>query len=355
MTIGGSLEPLGGLLQDNGVLGSLEAITGEFTGTLGELGVIAGDLPTLEGALTGGNNFTGTFSGELRALAGALLGPDVYAITAEPLGGELAGVMGAVGALDGDLLALSGSFAGATPITGSLAGSLQYMAGSLSGGMVHAGTVAGSLRGLRGSFAGYLGPVGAMSGELRPFAGEIVGFTQASGVVAVAMSPIRGAFVGGPAVPEEFRTWAVNTRSGGVTQYTAHPFNSYARYNGGYLAAGPDGLFLLAGDDDDGEAIAWSVVTGQHDDKKPWLKRLTEVLMGLRSTGPVKVRVWKDDNESYEYTLVNYREGVLHQARAKGGKGMRSRYYKVGVSGTGPALELDSMILNTPDTARKVG
>jgi hypothetical protein len=104
----------------------------------------------------------------------------------------------------------------------------------------------------------------------------------------------------------------------------------------------------------DSDGVDWALATGAMDDDKPELKRLVNVLMGLRYDNPVRVTVTKDADISYEYSFDNYRPGLLHQARVPIGKGMRSRYYKVGLVGTG-RFELDSMQVDMPRTSRRVG
>lgn len=159
-----------------------------------------------------------------------------------------------------------------------------------------------------------------------------------------------------PGVPETYFVAAVNTRSKGVTEYTNFPFNSFAKVNGQWYAAGPGGLYLLGSADDDGTGIAWVLRTGQMDDKEPGLKRLPEVLLALRSNGPVKVRVYPDDNTFYDYVLPAVKKNTIHQHRVRPGKGMRSRYYSVELQGVGGSdLELDSMQVNMTKTGRRLG
>lgn len=355
MSISATLQALTGSFQDNGFGPSLEALTGEFAGTEGGVGEILAQLEALSGDFSGPANFDGSIDGSLEPLRGTFLGEYVTSLVLEPLEGSFSGLVGTAGGIVASLQALDGAFAGNLPTTGAISASFQALTASFSGYPVAVGPVVGSLRAPRGSFEGLVGSVGSLAASFEEPTGSFSGHTVASGLVVAQLPRLRGAFGGGPAVAQTFRTWAANTRHAAVTEYTSFPFNSFARYNGVVLAAGPDGLYRLGGEDDEGTAISWYVVTGQSDDKKSALKRLTEVLMGLRFDGAVKVRVWKDDDTMYEYTLPNFREGVLHQARVKTGRGLRSRYFKVGVSGTGPTLELDSLQLIMPDTKRRVG
>lgn len=56
-------------------------------------------------------------------------------------------------------------------------------------------------------------------------------------------------------VGEDYETWVLNDNQFAPAAYTGWPFNSYAQYHGQYYAAGKDGLYLLGGEDQDGEAI----------------------------------------------------------------------------------------------------
>lgn len=355
MSISASLQALTGSLQDNGFGPSLAVLTGDFAGDEGGLATLRGTTEVLTGSFASLGNFDGSIEGSLEALRASILGQFVTAPALEELTGSFSGVVGTSGGIQATLSNLDGSFAGLMPVTAALAGSFEYPTASFSGGVLAVGPVAASLRQLRASFAGSPGAAGSLAGQAQPLTSAFVGYTLASGLVTMQLPRIVGAFGGAAAVSSAARTWAMNTKHNAVTEYTSFPFNSFARYNGVYLAAGASGLYLLSGDDDNGVPISWSIVTGQSDDKKSEMKRIPEILMGLRFDGALKVQVWKDDDEMYEYTLANFREGVLHQARVKPGRGLRSRYYKVGVSGTGPTLELDSLQLVTPVVARRLG
>ena len=162
---------------------------------------------------------------------------------------------------------------------------------------------------------------------------------------------------GDAVLPEVYSTQVMNSRTYGVTEYTKHEFNSYAKIGSKYYGAGPAGLVRLGdGGTDDGDDIEWVLKTGQMDDKDIGLKRLPEVLLGLRNTGDVLVRVWQDDNTFNDYILPASVVNSIHQQRVKCGKGMRSRYYAVELRGImGKAIELDSMQVNMTKTTRRLG
>lgn len=158
------------------------------------------------------------------------------------------------------------------------------------------------------------------------------------------------------ALAETYSGRVMNARTGAMTEYTNYEFNSFAKIGGRDYGAGPNGLFRLDGDTDDGANIAWIVRTGQHDDKDPGLKRLPEVLLALRSSGQVKVRVYHDDNKYYDYILPALQTNTIHQHRVVPGKGMRGRYFAVELQGVNNSdLELDSAQINMTETTRRLG
>lgn len=157
-------------------------------------------------------------------------------------------------------------------------------------------------------------------------------------------------------VPETYLTVVMNTRNLAITEYQSYGFNSYATVNGVFCGVNSSGLFELDGDDDAGTNIDWSVKTGQLDDKSVLLKRVPEVVVGLRSSGPIRVRVYKDDTEYYDEMLPATDLKTIHQQYVHPGKGMRSRYFSVELQGMGgSAAEIDSLQVNMTRTTRRVG
>lgn len=167
---------------------------------------------------------------------------------------------------------------------------------------------------------------------------------------------LQGAGSAAATLVEQYRVFVMNTSTNAVSEYTNHRFNSFAEIGGAYYGAGPDGFTKLDGTTDAGANINWQVRTGQMDDKQPGLKRLPEVVLGLRASGPVRVRVWPNDNEYYDYMLPNVKTNTIRQHRVKPGKGMESRYFAVELQGvSNSAIELDSLMVNMTQTTRRIG
>lgn len=151
-------------------------------------------------------------------------------------------------------------------------------------------------------------------------------------------------------------TWVLNVGNDALTEYQNYDFTGYAYFNGKYYGSGPSGIFELAGTDDAGTDIAWSFSTGLMDGKSPDLKRLEEVLLAMKFDGPVRLRVWTTDDKYFDYNIPSLRPDEIQQVRAKLGKGLRSRYFRVQVSGVGNvAAEIISMQLPMQELRRRVG
>jgi hypothetical protein len=155
---------------------------------------------------------------------------------------------------------------------------------------------------------------------------------------------------------ETYDTKATNTRLGAVTEFSNYKFNSFARIGKDYYGAGPDGLYRLDGATDNGANINWSLRTGRHDDKVTVMKRVPQVVLGLRSNGNITVRVWSDDNTFHDYPLPKVQTNTIHQHRVVPGKGMESRYFGVELRGVNNAtLELDSMQIDFKHLTTRLG
>lgn len=354
MSIGATLQALTASLQDNGLGPSLEALTGELAGQQGPVGQITVSFSLATGAFASPGNVDATLAGTLNLLTGTFGAPAGVAVTIELPTGAFVGVLGTLGDMSGVLAVPTMALAGVSPHLGSITASLQAPTVSAAGLIVLAGTFAASMRAPAAALVGVMGVGGSISASLKQPTAALSAYIQVTGSIAASLPRPWGYAAGAPAVDgSALETWAMNTRNNAVTRYPSFPANSFARYNGTYIAAGPAGIYTLGGDLE--SDANWQVRTGQLDDKKAGLKRLTEVLLGVRYAGPVTVRVWKDEETYYDYALPNLKPDVLQQVRAKVGKGLRSRYFKIELLGTGGRFELDSLQASMPETSRRVG
>lgn len=313
----------------------------------------ASTLEALTGSGTqlGNNDATGAV--EFEPLAGIGYTPVSGQGTFEALTAAGQSDSGQVGAGAPLLAALTASGVALSVGDASGAAILQQLAAS---GVAQNGgdaTGAASLLRLAGRGQSDSGTVGSGAPALVALVASGTGYTAGTASGAVLLPRLLAYGVGESAVSAATDSFAMNTRTNAVTRYPSLPVNSLARYNGTYIGAGPDGLVSMEGPDE--LDTSWTVRTGQLDGKNAMLKRLTEVLMGVRYSGPVRVRIWTNDSTYYDYAMPNLTLNEIQQVRAKVGKGLRSRYFKVELSGESGRFELDSLQATMVPTTRRIG
>jgi hypothetical protein len=141
---------------------------------------------------------------------------------------------------------------------------------------------------------------------VHAFAGVIsylLGGQPSSAVVSpliTALAAAGGYVLGSPGVePEEtvFEAWVLNGQSFEPSMFSAFRFNSFAQRGAQTFAAGEDGIFLLGGDDDDGEAFHTGARIGPANFGSDREKRMRGIQLG--NCGPdTKVRVASDMGDS---------------------------------------------------------
>lgn len=138
-----------------------------------------------------------------------------------------------------------------------------------------------------------------------------------------------------------------------MTRYTNFPFDRIVRYRNSYFGMNATGLYLLEGTTDDGDPIPWEVATHITDFDSPKLKVVERVYFGGR-LGPdatVTLSVGEKADNSYSYntprgqTAQNYRQVF--------GKGAKSRYFSLSVSGE-DTFELDTLELAVTELTRRI-
>lgn len=135
-------------------------------------------------------------------------------------------------------------------------------------------------------------------------------------------------------------TWAVNIRSGAVTEYRNYEFNSFAEVGGIYFGASSSGLYKLLGDDDDGADIIADIKSGfaQWADSKFTL--IKGIYLGVRGEGDFVFRLITGDDKTYNYTVSTLNQRTT---RVRHGKGLRARYFAFELISTGQDFDLDTI------------
>lgn len=135
--------------------------------------------------------------------------------------------------------------------------------------------------------------------------------------------------------------WAVNTRTAAVTEYLNYDFRSFALLGNRYVAAGPEGLYELDGDTDDGALIIGDLMGGylQLNEKKMF--GIKGVYIAIRGGGRFYLKLIAGDGREYVYELKA--QPNLMTTKVKVGKGISTTYMAWELITEGQDFDLDSI------------
>lgn len=135
-------------------------------------------------------------------------------------------------------------------------------------------------------------------------------------------------------------TWAVNTNTGAVTEYTNYDFNSFAQIGLKYLGASSTGLYELIGDDDAGTDIIGQIKSGLLQFSGSRFTGFKAAYLGMRGTGDVLLKLVTGDGleRVYQVTVDDMRT-----TRVMLGKGIRARYFSFELVSTGQDFDVDTI------------
>jgi hypothetical protein len=145
-------------------------------------------------------------------------------------------------------------------------------------------------------------------------------------------------------------TYSVTIGTNATTTYSGYEFDSFCRgADGLFYGIKADGLYVLSGDADDGDAIAASVDFGYLSLGTPQMKRCEAVYLAVSSEQPMIVGV-----NGYEYPTRGS-GSELRERRADIGKGIRETFLAVSVRNkNGSNFELESIELKPAATGRRI-
>lgn len=157
---------------------------------------------------------------------------------------------------------------------------------------------------------------------------------------------IHGAYLvpgGSPLAPganqSSFTTWAINTRSSAITEYTNYQFNGFAKQGRKFIASKSDGLYELDGADDDGTEIEWRIRNGLSQFNGSKFNGFKAAYVGMRGEGDVILKLIMGDGREAHYKV---RAKDMKTTKINIGKGLTSRYFAFELSGT-QEMDLDSV------------
>jgi hypothetical protein len=152
----------------------------------------------------------------------------------------------------------------------------------------------------------------------------------------------------------QYDGWVMNTQSLASTQYQNYNFNSFAKLGNKYYGAMDEGIYLLEGDDDDGDEINALVQSGYLDFGTSHYKSIPSVYVGAKSDGDMMLRVVTTEHGVREenWYSTNINNDLAASDRITLGKGLRSRYWEFTLTNVDGAdfdvhqIEMIPVILN---------
>lgn len=139
----------------------------------------------------------------------------------------------------------------------------------------------------------------------------------------------------------DFTAWAMNTRTGAVSEYQNFDFNSFARVGNKYLGASSTGVYELLGDTDDGDSIIARIRGGYMQFGGTHLSRLKAAYIAMRAgNDEVVLKIITADGAEYVYQ-VDTRS--MRNTKVHMGKGMRARYFAFELVTSGQDFDLDTL------------
>jgi hypothetical protein len=136
-------------------------------------------------------------------------------------------------------------------------------------------------------------------------------------------------------------TWAINTRTNAVTEYTNYNFNSFAQRGLKYIAANSTGIYELDGDTDNGASINADIISAFMQMNGSKLSGLKGIYLAIRGGGQYFIKVINGDGREYIYEALG--QPGLMTTKVNVGKGLRARYIAFQLTSTGQDFDVDSL------------
>lgn len=176
--------------------------------------------------------------------------------------------------------------------------------------------------------------------------GEIIGpapiATPVNEAWLVGPRPILYALASNPAeLGAGYEAYAVNLKTNAVTRYVGFAFDNILRFGDRFFGVRADGVFELAGGDDNGVPIEARITTFFTDFDSANFKRVPWVYVVGRLSGSLLVTVSPAGGTAYSYPTVGSYAGQTLTHRARVGRGIKATRYSFTIGNGGHAFELD--------------
>jgi hypothetical protein len=163
---------------------------------------------------------------------------------------------------------------------------------------------------------------------------------------------------GGMVMPSgEFTTWAINTRTNAVTEYQNYAFNSFAQMGHRFLGATDQGLYVLDGEVDIGQAIQTRMRSGIMQLAGSKFTMFKGAYLGIRTNDDGRDFILKliyGDGPGVKETCYKVVVQNLKTAKVNLGKGIRARYISWELETLGADFDFDGIEFVPISSQRRV-
>lgn len=175
--------------------------------------------------------------------------------------------------------------------------------------------------------------------------------TTSAGVHALARL-VSGAALSLPHQDDDAVTQVCHEKGGFVTHYSSYNFDAFAQIGGRYYGVAADGVYLLEGESDEGQAITARIDFGTQKLSSAELKSIPAVYAGMASTQAATLVVGTRQGE-YRYVQRGYAPRLQTQ-RFDLGRGLRDTHYDFALEVPAAGLELDNMEFGATKSTRRI-
>ena len=142
-----------------------------------------------------------------------------------------------------------------------------------------------------------------------------------------------------------------------MTRYTNFPFTHIVRYQNSYFGVASNGLYLLEGTTDYAiptpKAIKWQLETHLTDFGNPLQKTPVSAYVGGRLGRAETFTLLAGEKKEQAYKYTNPRGATAQNYRQKLARGVKARYFAVGLQGDG-AAEIDNLEFEVNTMTRRI-
>lgn len=154
----------------------------------------------------------------------------------------------------------------------------------------------------------------------------------------------------------DYVAWVLNPSNKAFSSYSNFPFNSFVQIENQAFGIADDGIYLLEGEDDDGEDIEGRLRMGLMDFGSSMWKNVRHAYLGIVSGGENlilrTVAIKEGSRVQDEYVLKPKESRSAFEARAQFSNAVQARYWSLEVESTGP-VEIESIELGVILLPRK--